>query len=261
MRNPDSIVAIYRSAIETARAPMQRYFSNIPDAPLAVTAIPRAQAASAAPARYQVAPKDGGSDALLLVNAYQPGGIARMNVMDAVVHEGYPGHHWQFLAAGAKKTEGHPALDASANSGYIEGWAAYAEVLADEMGIYKTDLDRLGYLIHMYDIFTALQTDAGLNGLAWPRSQAIDSMVNAAGRPPMQAQAYADRASASPGQLASYGVGYLAIDGLRKVAESRLGSRFDIREFHSQILDDGPMPLSMLKLKIERWLDSVAPKT
>lgn len=252
--NPDSVLAEYRRFVSRARDPLPRFFSGIPDAPLSVGAVPKAQAAGAAPARYQQAPQGGGADAALLVNAYQPGGVARMNVAMGVVHEGYPGHHWQFVAAAAHASAGHPALAAAANSGYIEGWAVYAENLADEMGIYQSDLDKLGYLIHQYDIFTALQLDAGLHGLGWTRAQVVDSMMMVAGRPQRQAESYADRSAATPAQLASYAIGYIEINNLRKLAESRLGARFDIKAFHSAVLDDGPMPLAMLRVKIERWI-------
>lgn len=252
--DPDSVVAEYRRFVSRAREPLPRFFTGITDARLSVGAVPKAQAAGAAPARYQQAPQGGGADAMLLVNAYQPGGIARMNVAMGVVHEGYPGHHWQFVAAAAHASAGHPALAAAANSGYIEGWAVYAENLADEMGVYQSDLDHLGYLIHQYDIFTALQLDAGLHGLGWTRAQVVDSMMLVAGRPQRQAESYADRSAATPAQLASYAIGYVEIDNLRKLAQSQLGNRFDIRAFHSAILDDGPMPLAMLKTKIERWI-------
>ena len=116
---------------------------------------------------------------------------------------------------------GHPALAAAANSGYVEGWAVYAENLADEMGVYQSDLDHLGYLIHQYDIFTALQLDAGLHGLGWTRAQVVDSMMMVAGRPQRQAESYADRSAATPAQLASYAIGYIEINNLRKLAETQ----------------------------------------
>jgi uncharacterized protein (DUF885 family) len=258
LKNPDTVLAAYAALIARARAPLSRWFNPFPDESLVVTAVPRAQAPSFPPARYQPSPPDRSAPAQLVVNAYQPGGVAKMNVAMGVIHEGYPGHHWQFLAARAASKGSHPVLTNSFNAGYVEGWAIYAEVLADEMGLYQTDLEKLGYLIHQVDVFSALEIDAGLHGLGWTRAQAIDTMMQVAGRPSGQAQSYADRHAATPGQLASYGVGYLAISQLRREAEARLGSRFDIKAFHSVILE-GPLPLAMLRMRVERWIAAVAP--
>ena len=107
----------------------------------------------------------GRSPAVFVVNAYQPGGIAVMNIELGTAHEAYPGHHFQFVYAAQQRAAGG-APDFLSNGAYLEGWGIYAERLADEAGLYDQEITRLGYLIHRLDVYMALQCDIGIHALA-----------------------------------------------------------------------------------------------
>ena len=176
-----------------------------------------------------------------------------MGAWVTAVHEAYPGHHHQ-IALGARRRPSHPVLGYFQMAGFIEGWGLYSERLADEMGVYPSDLERAWYLAHLSDAAIGMAIDPAINTGRWTRQQAVDTMVMASGRPRWEAENYATRHLSTPGQIVTYAVGYREIMRLREEARRRLGDRFDIREFHARVLEDGEITLPMLTQKIERWL-------
>ena len=138
--------------------------------------------------------------------------------------------------------------------GFTEGWGIYAERLGDEMGLYVTPLDRVGYLVHLLDVAVAAYLDIGYHTRGWSRQQLVDSMVALGGRSPAMAGAYADRHAATPGQLATYYIGFEAIRSYREAAERALGARFRSPEFHYEVLKDGTITLASLGAKVDRWV-------
>ncbi|MEO7966814.1 MAG: DUF885 family protein [Gemmatimonadaceae bacterium] len=228
MHDPDEIAAAYRTAVPRFRVASARLFNPYHDIPLTVRSIPREDASNSAPAAYGTS-RD--SVMTLYVNAYQPGGIARMNVELGVAHEAYPGHHLQRIYA-LQFGEAQPVN--AETMAFVEGWGIYAERLADEAGLYDTPLARCGYLVHLLDVYMALQLDIGAHARGWSASQAADSMVVVAGRPRVQAEQYARRHLATAGQLASYAIGLASIVDAREVA-LRHGSR-DVAAFHDLVL-------------------------
>ena len=193
--------------------------------------------------------------ATLIINTYKPEEQNRANVLNAVVHEGYPGHHLQ-ISIERRAPAQHFVLRLFSPTSFIEGWAFYAERLADEMGVYSTEMERAAYLVHLTDGALALRVDAALNTGRWTKEQAIDTMMAIAGRQRWQAEVYANRHLNTPGQTVSYMVGYRAIVDLRDLARRKLGAKFDIRAFHAQILNDGPVTMPMLAAKVERWIEA-----
>ncbi|MDQ2765917.1 MAG: DUF885 domain-containing protein [Gemmatimonadota bacterium] len=254
MHDPDSIVLAYANGLDRARGMLPRLFDTVTDGPITVRSIPAEEAASSAPAAYVPAdPKYRADSAVFLVNAHQPGGIARMNILLGVAHEAYPGHHFQARYALAHGTSPEATPD---NEAYIEGWGIYSERLADEAGLYDGDrVARLGYLIHLYDVFMALQIDIGIHARGWTRAAAVDTMMMVAGRPRSQAASYANRDAASPGQLATYGIGFTSIVRERERAESALGTDFDLARFHAIVLSDGSSTLAALDNRVTHWID------
>ena len=248
MHDPDSILAAYRREVPRARAAMASLFRTIPDVPLEVRSIPQMLASTSAPAAYNAATKD--ARPALLVNAFQPGGIAIMNVPFGVAHEAYPGHHWQHLYADAH----HQApVRGQSTMAFVEGWGIYAEVVADEAHLYDTPLTRIGYLTHLLDVYVALQLDIGVHARGWTVRQATDSMMVIAGRSEVQADQYARRHAATPGQLASYAIGLSAITQARAVATQALGARFDVRGFHDVVLREGASTLPEMSERVRGW--------
>jgi uncharacterized protein (DUF885 family) len=254
MHDADSIVVAYMNGLDRARRMLPRLFDTVTDAPLSVRSIPAKDAASGIPAAYVPSDSTHGADsAVFLVNAHQPGGIARMNILLGVAHEAYPGHHFQAQYALAHGTS--PEVTAE-NEAYVEGWGIYSERLADEGGLYDGDrIARLGYLTHLYDVFMALQIDIGIHARGWTHAAAVDTMMMVAARPRTQAESYANRHAASPGQLATYGIGFTSIVRERERAESALGTHFDLSRFHAIVLSDGSSTLSALDDRVTRWID------
>ena len=175
-----------------------------------------------------------------------------MGAFTAAVHEGYPGHHYQIALASKKQR--HPVLGFFRMVGFIEGWGLYSERLADEMGIYPSELERAWFITHLSDAAIGMALDVGINTGALTSEQAIDTMMIASGRPRWEAENYVARHRATAGQIVTYGVGYGEIMRLRERAQKQLGTRFDIREFHRRVLEDGEITLPMLREKIDAWI-------
>jgi uncharacterized protein (DUF885 family) len=168
-------------------------------------------------------------------------------------HESTPGHHLQLASA---QTLPLPAfrrfLDAEI-CGYVEGWGLYCERLADEMGLYTSDLQRLGML--SFDALRAcrLVVDTGMHHFGWPRSKAVDFMWRNTATTRANVQHEIDRYIGWPGQALAYMIGRREIQRLRAMAEGELGSDFDIRAFHGVVLGNGAVPLRVLGDIVTRW--------
>jgi uncharacterized protein (DUF885 family) len=171
-------------------------------------------------------------------------------------HESTPGHHLQIASS---QTLPLPAfrrfLDAEV-CGYVEGWGLYCERLADEMGLYTSDLQRLGML--SFDALRAcrLVVDTGMHHYGWSRSQAMDFMWRNTATTQANVRNEIDRYIGWPGQALAYMVGRREIQRLRAEAERRLGARFDIRAFHGTVLGNGAVPLGVLDQLVTGWADA-----
>jgi uncharacterized protein (DUF885 family) len=247
----DEMLRDVRAIVERARTILPRWFLRTPDAPLEVVAVPSFSEQSAAPAVYQAS--TGGQPARIVVNTYRPEAKPRFEVTFLAVHEGLPGHHFERIYPAADRPV-HPVVRQLAVPAFREGWAFYAEWLGAEGGLFATDADRAGQLLHAIDAWLALQIDPGMHVHGWTRERGIDLMMRVAGRSRSSAEIYIDRHAATPGQLVSYMLGYREIRDLRRTAETALGPKFDAREFHDVVLRDGPITLAMLRQKVTRWI-------
>jgi uncharacterized protein (DUF885 family) len=175
-------------------------------------------------------------------------------------HESTPGHHLQI--ASAQTLDGLPAyrrfLDAEV-CGYCEGWGLYCERLADEMGLYSSDLQRLGMLSFEALRACRLVVDTGMHHYGWPRSKAIGFMWDNTATTRSNVVNEVDRYIGWPGQALAYLIGRREIRRLREAAARRLGPRFDVREFHGVVLGSGAVPLGVLDQLVTRWLRQTAP--
>jgi uncharacterized protein (DUF885 family) len=138
--------------------------------------------------------------------------------------------------------------------GFSEGWALYAERVADELGLYSSDLDRLGDLNEQALRAARLVVDSGLHVRGWSRQRAIAYMTSHLVYSDTYIASEVDRYIADPGQATAYMIGRLEIERLREEASSKRGARFDLREFHDHVLENGNVPLSVLRTQVERWL-------
>jgi uncharacterized protein (DUF885 family) len=252
MAGPSEVLAFVGDALARARAAVPRWFVRSIEAPLTVVPYSDFEALSHPDARYQPAAKDGSRPARYRIDVTNSESLMRAGLEDTAFHEGIPGHHLQMQTA-RQRPGAHGYGDIASLGAYIEGWARYAELLADEMALYSSDLDRLGAYAHLA---TGLVVDPGIHAMGWTRERAIAyAMEKQLAFSPDAAAAYVDRIAVTPGQMVSYGAGELTIRRLRSRAELELGDRFDIREFHQSVLSQGAMPLPLLGELVGHWID------
>jgi uncharacterized protein (DUF885 family) len=188
-----------------------------------------------------------------MINFHEPEGRNRSGTAMVAFHEAIPGHHLQ-LAIAAERTE-LPSFQrlAHRHTAFVEGWGLYAERLADEMGLYEGDIDRLGML--GADAWRAcrLVVDTGLHAMGWTRQQAIDFMAGHAPIEPETIAVEVDRYIGMPGQALAYKVGQREILQLREQAKATLGARFDIKAFHDTVLGAATVSLPVLRARVTAW--------
>ena len=230
-------------------------FSTLPRTRLEIREVEAFRERNASHGSYQNGTPDGSRPGIFYYNAYDLPS-RRTHGMEALyLHEGAPGHHFQISLA--NENEALPAfMRFGGNTAYVEGWGLYAETLWDELGMETDPYQRFGGL--NADMYRALRlvVDTGIHAMGWTREQAIRYMLENSGLGETQATNEVERYIANPGQALAYKVGQLKILELRERAERELGDRFDIREFHAQVLMTGALPLTVLERKIDDWIAS-----
>ena len=251
----EEIMADAVAALDRARAAIGDWFGRLPTIECAIDEIPEYLAADA-PAAYYFPPSgDGARPGTYYVNTHNPGDKSRTEAESIGYHEAIPGHHLQIAIATELTDVPDFQRFGLGNTAYVEGWALYTERLADEMGLYGGDLDRLGMLTA--DAWRAgrLVVDTGLHALGWSRQQAIDFLVDHTPLDPAEVAVEIDRYIGMPGQALAYKVGQRAIFRLRGEAEARLGDRFDLPGFHDTVLEHGAVTLPILDDLVAAWID------
>jgi uncharacterized protein (DUF885 family) len=250
---PDAIVARATRQLDRARDAMPRFFGRLPKAACAVRVIPAHEAPYTYVAYYSQPHADGSKPGEYYVNTYAPTTRLRHEAAVLAAHESIPGHHLQ-IAIGQELPD-TPAFRRHLElTAYIEGWALYSERVAEEMGLYDDDLDRLGAL--SFDAWRAsrLVVDTGLHDKQWTRAQAVAFLLANTPLAENNIRNEVDRYVAWPGQALGYKVGQLELVRLRAEAEAALGDRFDVRAFHDVVLSGGSMPLPMLRARVHAWI-------
>ena len=189
------------------------------------------------------------------VNTYAPETRLRHEARALAFHESVPGHHLQIALT--KELDEVPAFRRHTGvTAYREGWALYAERLADELGLYPTDIDRLGML--SYDAWRSarLVVDTGLHHHGWTRAQAETWMKENTPLAENNITNEVDRYIGWPGQALGYKMGQLALLDMRKDAETTLGDDFLLADFHQVVLETGPVPLPVLQARVNDWLEA-----
>jgi uncharacterized protein (DUF885 family) len=209
--------------------------------------------AGSAPAQYY-GPGDDGRPGIFAMPVNNPRQVSSVGLAALLAHEGMPGHH---LEIGIKLENRVPEFRRRLTfTAFTEGWALYAESLGHELGLYQEPLELLGrYSLELYRA-GRLVVDTGLHAKGWPRAQAIRYMVDECGMTEGGAANEVLRYMAWPGQALSYKIGELTILELRAKAEKRLGARFELRAFHDAVLAEGNLPLSILRQRMDAWLDA-----
>lgn len=232
---------------------LPEFFSYLPRTPYGLKEIPAEIAPKTSTAYYQGGAGDGSRAGFYNLNTYGLDSRPLYELPALTLHESVPGHHLQISIQSEMETL--PALRRFYYfHAFGEGWGLYAEYLGEEMGMYPSPYDRFGRLT--YEMWRAcrLVVDSGMHAKGWGRQQAIDYMASNMALSIHNITTEIDRYITWPGQALAYKVGELKIRELRKYAESRLGAKFSLREFHSQVLTRGAVPLSVLQANIEDWV-------
>nr|WP_253201516.1 DUF885 family protein [Sphingomonas quercus] len=255
--NTDAGRAALLGDIEARLADMRRrlpaYFDTLPRTPLEVRRIPPAIELGAPGAYSQSGSIDGKRPGAIYFNLHDTANWPKWLLPSTVYHEGLPGHHLQ--GSIANEDAGIPTLiKLLGSAAYNEGWALYAEQLADEMGVYADfPLGRLGML--QASLFRACRivVDTGMHALGWSREQAIAYMIDNAGETQDDARREVERYCAWPGQACAYKIGHLEFARQREQAKRRMGGRFNLKGFHDAVLLGGAMPLSVMATVVDEW--------
>jgi len=252
-RTRDEIIRVAEQAAERAGAAIPKFLGRMPKAQYIVDPCQPFEEKAGCPGSYIPGTPDGSRPGRFRINAGDPTAQPRAPAEGTAFHEGIPGHHLQVSLA-QEREEAHPITRYFIFAGFSEGWALYSERVADEIGLYSSDLYRLGHLGEQALRAARLVVDPGLHVLGWSRQQAIDYMAAHVAYSRTQIASEVDRYIADPGQATAYMLGHLEIERLRQQATAARGTRFDVREFHDRILENGSVPLSFLRTHIERWL-------
>jgi uncharacterized protein (DUF885 family) len=251
----DELLAAAQHALDRAKAATPKFFSLLPKSDCVMREIPDYEAPYSTIAYYRQPHYDGTKPGEYFVNTYKPETRPRYELEALTWHESIPGHHLQIAIA--QELGALPAfrkLDGS--TAFVEGWALYTERLADEMGLYSTDLDRLGKV--SYDAWRAsrLVVDTGIHSMGWTRAQAEGFMREHTALTPINISNEVDRYIGWPGQALAYKVGQIEILTLRKQAEDALGPKFDLKAFHAIVLGAGAVTLPVLDDRVRVWIET-----
>jgi uncharacterized protein (DUF885 family) len=248
--------AVEQTARAFATAP--RYFGRLPRADCEVKAVEEYREREVPPAFYMPPSIDGSRAGQYYLNTYQPEQRELHKIASITFHEATPGHHFQ-LAIEMELT-GLPAFrtlgSRMAGAAYAEGWGLYCERLADEMGLYQSDAERIGMLDAQSFRAARLVVDSGLHAFGWSRARAIEFMHERGSLPPVDAEIEVDRYTIWPGQALAYKIGQREIERARREVSELMGDRFDLSAFHDEVLGHGSLPLTTLRREIPDWVEA-----
>jgi len=246
----------YRDLKVRIDAALPKLFSVFPKADYQVREVEAYRAQSAAGAYYQGASADGSRPGIFYVNTFNLKAQPKFGMETLSLHEASPGHHFQ--GSIAQELTGLPKFRRFGGdyTAYVEGWALYAEYLGKELGMFTDPYQWFGRLNDEQLRAMRLVVDTGLHSLGWSREQAIQYMLENSTLAESDVVSEVERYIAWPGQALGYKIGDLRIQALRRNAEKELGAKFDIRDFHREVLSDGAVPMDVLEAKIARWIAS-----
>jgi uncharacterized protein (DUF885 family) len=245
----------YRAIIGEIEDRLDQLFESRPPGGIEVEAVPEAEQLGSPAAYYRLPAGDGSDPATFFVNLRQIDRTPRFAMRTLAYHEAIPGHHCQGTLVAP--TRSAPLLRRMLPlTAFVEGWALYAETLAAELGFLDDSYDRLGHL--EAELFRAARmvVDTGIHHRRWDRRRAVDYMTRTTGMPRAEVLVEVERQIVNPGQACAYKIGQLEILGLREQARRRLAERFDLRRFHTAVLEHGAMPLELLEKVVQSWIES-----
>jgi uncharacterized protein (DUF885 family) len=242
------LIAGLNQGVKAMYGKLPAAFATLPNAPLEIRRVPPEIQDGASNGYYNRASLDGSRPAIYFINLKDTGDWPKYSLPALTYHEGVPGHHLQISLS--QESKDIPTLrKVGGFSAYSEGWALYAEQLADELHAYQSPLERAGYLQSFLFRAARLVVDTGLHSKKWTRERATDYLVATTGFARPRSQREVERYCTQAGQACSYKVGHMAWTRARAEAQRSLGRRFDLKQFH-EILKDGAMPLTILERRI-----------
>lgn len=249
----DELTQDYYRIGKVVAAKIPTYFSLVPKAALEIRPYPEFREKYEAGGSYEQGTPDGSRPGIFYFNAYDLPSRNIMGNTTLYLHEGAPGHHFQISLA--QENDALPAfMRFGGNTAYVEGWALYSETLGYPMGLYKDPYQHMGTLSDEMLRAMRLVVDTGIHADGWTRDQAIQYMIDNSPMGKTDATAEVERYIAIPSQALAYKIGALTILRLKDKAQKALGPKFDIRDFHAQVLGTGALPLPVLEQKIDDWI-------
>ncbi|HLA71302.1 MAG TPA: DUF885 domain-containing protein [Steroidobacteraceae bacterium] len=245
----------YREVKRRVDGLLPRLFADFPKADYEIRPVEPFRAASAAGGSYQAPSADGKRPGIFYINTYNLKAQPRFGIETLSLHEASPGHHFQ-ISIQQELTDLPRFRRFNGYVSYSEGWALYAESIGKELGMFTDPYQWYGRLSDEMLRAMRLVVDTGLHAKGWTREQAIAYMLANSTLTESDVTAEVERYIVWPGQALGYKLGQLHISALRARAQQQLGANFDVREFHSQVLRDGAVPMDVLSAKIDRWIAS-----
>ncbi|MBA2684651.1 MAG: DUF885 domain-containing protein [Gemmatimonadaceae bacterium] len=247
------LVRAYRDIVKRIDPELIKLFGHLPRLPYGVTTIPSYAAKSATTAYYQPGSYEAGRPGYYYVNTYALNTRPKWEMEALSSHEAVPGHHLQ-IAISQELTDVPDFRRYGGYTAFVEGWALYSESLGPSIGLYKDPYSKFGQLT--YEMWRAIRLviDTGIHAQGMSRQDAIDYFEANSAKTHNDIVVEVDRYITTPGQALAYKTGELKIKELRAYAEQQLGDKFDVREFHDEVLDQGALPLDVLDARIRAWV-------
>ena len=250
---PEELVNGYKVIAKSVDPGLAHLFGKLPRLTYGVCKIPDFKAPSQTTAYYQPGAPSVGRPGCYFVNTFNLHARPKWEMDALSLHEAVPGHHLQISLA--QELEGVPEFRKNNSySAYVEGWALYSESLGEELGLYKDPYSKFGQL--SYEMWRAVRlvVDTGMHSMGWTREQALQFFKDNTGKTDQDITVEVDRYIVWPGQALAYKLGQLKIRELRTAAEKSLGTKFDERGFHDEVLANGAVPLSVLERDVTQWI-------
>jgi uncharacterized protein (DUF885 family) len=253
MASREALTQGYYDIGKKVDAKLGDYFSTLPKSKLEIRPYDPVIEKLQAGGSYQQGTPDGSRPGIFYFNAYDLPSRTTPGMTTLYLHEGSPGHHFQISLAQENEAL-PPFMRFGGNTAYVEGWALYAETLGYPMGFYKDPYQRMGTLDDEMLRAMRLVVDTGIHSKGWSREQAIKYMLDNSSMGETDAKNEVERYIAIPSQALAYKIGAMTIQRLRAKAERELGNKFDIKDFHAQVLMTGALPMTILEKKIDNWI-------